>query len=116
MLFRRRYNCHFQNLPAWRDGNLVGVHAKSGIYLVPWIGCVDRVVARRLPEAHEVPLDFKAWAPCPVSGYHWFNDGLYIVGCLTDLGALAVLKYNEPLFKPMAKFKLFDTIPEGTPL
>lgn len=103
MILKRRVNCVFKPYPPYRDGNLVGIVTGPGEpELVKWLGIIDRKAARCVSGGQEVALDFVAFQADLLSQTHWFPEGQYMVGCLFEEGALAVMDGSNPLLKRRA--------------
>jgi len=100
LLLKRRMNCVYKTYPPYRTGDLVGVVSEQDEpILVKWLGIIDRTGARRISGAKEVALDFAGYQADLLSSSHWLGDNQFIVGCLIDEGALAVMDGSVPLVK-----------------
>jgi hypothetical protein len=96
MYFKQRYNCYFREIPPLRNGLIICVGDDEW---VPWLGCIDRSVARLLPGARQIPLDFDGWRVRELDAWIWLMPGTRIVGCVIDLGVFAVTEFQKPLLK-----------------
>lgn len=98
MYFKQRYNCFFRELLGHRDGVVLEIAPDE---FSTWLGCIDRSVARTLPGAREIALDFSGWRLLQLDAWQWLDDDKAIVGCVIKEGVFAVLDYQRPLLKKL---------------
>lgn len=92
------YNCYFRELGPNRDGATM-IEVAPGVF-VPWLGTIDRSVARIIEGATEIPLGLSGWRLRELDQWKWISDEQTFIGCLLDgLGVFAVLDYERPLLK-----------------
>lgn len=96
MYFKQWFNCFYRTIGPHREGLWLELEPDK---FAEWLGTIDRAVARTLPGAREVPLDFKGWKLGELDRWEWISESVSFVGCLTDLGVFAVLEYQKPLLK-----------------
>lgn len=107
MLFKYRYNCIYRELRPVRDGTVIEI---APDWIVPWLGLIDRCVARALVDslgAEEVSLSyagFQGWKLGELDSWIWISDQETFVGCVIEQGAFVVTDAKTPLLKPMAAF------------
>ena len=100
MQFKEHYNCYLRVLEAHRMGG-VYIEVSKGTF-AEWLGAIDRSVAKTLPGARQIPLNFAGWRFSELDSWTWLKEDLRIVGCYTDIGVFAVLDFNKPLLKRLS--------------
>jgi|GEM_PF-3608569 len=98
MQIKVRYNYKQFDLPAYATVDRVTVLDDRNTTL-PWLGIIDRRVARMLPGARQVPLRISAWRADVRSDWIWVPDNCVAVGCETPEGVMAVFSEGQPLMK-----------------
>lgn len=100
MMLKRRFNAVYRDYPPYRTGDLVGVLANNAQpELEMWLGVIDRRVARQMPDAVEVFLDFEAYRLSLLDKTQWLGPNVAVVGCKISEGVLAVTDGKKPLVK-----------------
>jgi hypothetical protein len=100
MYFKQRYNCYFRELGPHPDGVILEIAPDQ---FAKYQGCIDRSVARILPGAREIALDFAGWRLRELDAWQWLSDDRALVGCLIEQGVFAVLDHQRPLVKNRSK-------------
>ena len=107
MMFKRRVNAVFKDFPGYRTGDLVGIQSRHEEQvdenLKRWAGVVDRRIAKALPGARQVPLDFAAYRPEELSRTLWLSENEHVVGCVVEDWVVAVLDGSIPLIKKIGR-------------
>lgn len=98
MQIKVRYNYKQFDLPAYATVDRVSLLDERKTTL-PWLGIIDRRVARMLTDAHQVPLRISAWRTDVLSDWVWVPKGCVAVGCEIPEGVLAVVDGGQLLFK-----------------
>lgn len=96
MYFKEYYNCYFRLVPPHADGTTIEV---APDHFVPWLGTIDRRIARRLPGAKQVALKFAGWRVNETDAWCWLTGAQCVVGCWTEEGVMAVINGRAPLLK-----------------
>ncbi|WP_273208760.1 hypothetical protein [Marinobacter subterrani] len=102
MYFRHRYNCIYRDLPACASpGVMVSVVSAGGELSdpVPWLGSVDRVIARHVSGVEQVILDIEGWRLSELDPTTWLPAGEYVVGAQVQEGVFVVTDGRKPLIK-----------------
>lgn len=98
MQIKIRHNYSQFDLPAFATVDRVTVLDDRKTTL-PWLGIIDRRIARMLPGAHQVPLRISAWRTDVLNDWIWVPRGCLAVGCETPEGVLAVVDGSKLLLK-----------------
>lgn len=94
--FKQRYNCYFRQIGPHRNGIQLELQQDQ---FAEWLGTIDRSVAKIMPGAKEVPLDFSGWRLGELDKWQWISENVSFVGCLIEGGVFAVVDYEKPLLK-----------------
>lgn len=107
MLFKYRLNCMFRELRPVRDGTVVEI---APDWIVPWLGILDRRVAKTLfgaLNAKEVSLSyagFQGWKLKELDKWEWISEQECFVGCVIEQGVFLVTDAQKPLLKSATYF------------
>jgi len=101
--FKQRYNCYFREIGPHRDG--IVLELQEDVF-ADYLGTIDRLVARILPGAKEVALDFSGWRLRELDRWEWIADDCAFVGCLIEQGVFVVLDYQRPLLKNRQRLQI----------
>jgi hypothetical protein len=97
MYFKQYHNCYFRELGPHPDGGVM-IEIAPGQF-AKYQGCIDRSIARILPGAQQIALDFAGWRLRELDAWQWLSEDQALVGCLIEQGVLAVLDHQRPLIK-----------------
>ena len=66
---------------------------------LPWLGLVDRRIARRIPDAKQVAVAITGWRVCECENWSWVPENHFAVGCEIQEGVLGVTDRDRILTK-----------------